>query len=185
MRHHQYTITPKDVQLHAANLCQQHLKLRDHGPKCRAGVLMTLLFYAAARITSIAAACSALRDAPSDQAVRDALAATLPDINELQRRINRALAGDLPKALRRRRQPLAIDFVLIPYHGEPLETEDEIYRGQPKSGTSHFHAYATIYVVRKGQRFTLALTYVRKGEKLEDVLKRLLQRAAQTGVKPR
>ena len=185
MRHHQYTITPKDVQLHAANLCQQHLKLRDHGPKCRAGVLMTLLFYAAARITSIAAACSALRDAPSDQAVRDALAATLPDINELQRRINRALAGDLPKALRRRRQPLAIDFVLIPYHGEPLETEDEIYRGQPKSGTSHFHAYASIYVVRKGQRFTLAVTYVRKGEKLEDVLKRLLQRAAQTGVKPR
>jgi hypothetical protein len=146
---------------------------------------MNILFYAAARIASLAAACSALRDAPTDQAVRDALAATLPDIHELQRRINRALAGDLPKALRRRRQPLAIDFVLIPYHGEPLETEDEIYRGQPKSGTSHFHAYASIYVVRKGQRFTLAVTYVRKGEKLEDVLKRLLQRAAQTGVKPR
>jgi Transposase DDE domain len=185
MRQRQYTITPKDVQLHAANLCQQHLKLRDHGPKCRAGLLMTILFYAAARITSLAAACSALRDAPTDQAVRDALAATLPDIHELQRRINRALAGDLPKALRRRRQPLAIDFVLLPYHGEPLETEDEIYRGQAKSGTSHFHAYATIYVVRKGQRFTLAVTYVRKGEKLEDVLKRLLQWAAKTGVKPR
>jgi hypothetical protein len=185
MRQRQYTITPKDVQLHAATLCQQHLKLRDHGPKCRAGILMNILFYAAARIASLAAACSALRDAPTDQAVRDALAATLPDIHELQRRINRALAGDLPKALRRRRQPLAIDFVLIPYHGEPLETEDEIYRGQAKSGTSHFHAYATLYVVCKGQRFTLALTYVRKGEKLEVVLKRLLQWAAKTGVKPR
>jgi putative transposase len=185
MRHSQYTLTPKDVQLHAAHLCQQHLKLRDHGPKCRAGILMAILFYAAARITSIAAACSALRQAPTDQAVRDALAALLPDIGELQRRINRALAGDLPKALRRRRQPLALDFVLIPYHGEPLENEDEIYRGQPKSGTSHFHAYASLYVVRKGCRFTLALTYVRKGEKLEAVLKRLLQRAAKTGVKPR
>ena len=73
----------------------------------------------------------------------------------------------------------------IPYQGEPLENEDEIYRGQPKSGTSHFHAYASVYVVRKGQRFTLAATYVRKGEKLEDILKRLLRRAAQTGVKPR
>ena len=61
MRHRQYTLTPKDVQLHAAQLCQQHLKLRDHGPKCRAGILMAILFYAAARITSIAAACAAPR----------------------------------------------------------------------------------------------------------------------------
>jgi putative transposase len=186
MRHAQYILTPKNVQLHAADLLQQHLQLRDHGPKCRAGILLTILFYAAARITALAAACSALRQAPTDQAVRDAWAATLPDSHELQRRINRALvAGDLPKAWRRRRQPLAIDFVLIPYHGEPWQDEDELYRGQAKSGTSHFHAYATVYVVRKGQRYTLALTYVRKGEKLAAVLKRLLRQAAQTGVKPR
>ena len=185
MRKRPYTITPKDVQLHAADLLQRHLKLKDHGPKCRASVLLTVLFYAAARMTSIAAACTGLLQAPSDQAVRDALVATLPKIHELQRRINRVLAGDLPKALRRRRQPLAIDLVLIPYHGEPLKDEDEIYRGQPKSGTSHFHAYATVYVVRRGQRFTLALTYVRKGEKLEAIVKRLLQQAAKTGVKPR
>jgi putative transposase len=133
----------------------------------------------------LAAACTALRQAPSDQAVHDALLATLPDIHELQRRLNRALAGDLPKALRRRRQPLAIDLVLIPYHGEPLTDADEIYRSQPKSGTSHFHADATVYVIRKGQRFTLALSYVRKGERLEDAIKRLLRQAAKTGVKPR
>lgn len=185
MRQHQYILTPKDVQLHAAHVCQKQLRLQDHGPKCRASVVLAILFYAAARITSLAAACAALRQAPSDQAVRDALAATLPDIHELQRRLNRALAGDLPKALRRRRQPLAIDFVLIPYHGQPLEDPDEIYRGQPKSGTSHFHAYATVCVTRKGCRFTLALTYVRKGERLEDVLKRLLQQAARTGVRAR
>ena len=185
MRHGQYTITAKDVQLHAAHLCQHHLRLQDHGPKCRASILLAILFYAAARITSIAAACAALLQAPSDQAVRDALMATLPDIHELLRRLNRALAGDLPKALRRRRQPLSLDFVLIPYHGQPLDDANEVYRGQPKSGTSHFHAYATVYVTRTGRRFTLALTYVRKGERLEDVLKRLLRQAAKTGVKPR
>lgn len=185
MRHRQYTITARDVQLHAADVCQHHLKLRDHGPKCTASVLLAVLFYAAARLGSIAAACAALRRAPSDQAVRDALAATLPEIQELQRRINRALQGDLPQALRRRPQPLSADLVLIPYHGQPLDDPDEIYRGQPKSGTSHFHAYATLYVTRKGRRFTLACTYVRKGEHLDVVLKRLLQQAAKTGVKPR
>jgi putative transposase len=185
MRRCQYTLTPKDVQLHARHVCQQHLKLKDHGPKCTAHVLLAILFYAAARITSIAAACKALRDAPSDQAVRDALLATLPETQELQRRINRALAGDLPKALRRRRQPLAVDLVLVPYHGEPYEDPDEIYRSQPKHGTSHFHAYATAYVIRKGCRWTVAMTAVRKGEPLDDVLQRLLQQAAKTGVKPR
>jgi|SRR5208283_342509 len=185
MRNYHCTVTSHDVQLYAVNLFQKFIKLRDHGPKCRASVLLNILFYAAARITSLAAACASLAKAPTDQAVRDALMATLPDIKELQRRINRALVGDLPKTLRRRPQPLAIDLTLIPYHGEPLLDEDEIYRSQPKSGTSHFHAYATAYVIRRGRRFTLALTYVRKGEELEKVIQRLLQQVAKTGVKMR
>src|SRR5438105_772186 len=149
MRQRQYTITAQDVQRHASYVFQQHLKLRDHGPKCTARTLLGVLFYAAARLISLAAACAALRQAPSDQAVRDALLATLPDFLELQRRLNRALVGDLPRALRRRRQPLAIDLVLIPYHGQPLLDPVEIYRSQPKQGTSHFHAYATAYVIRQ------------------------------------
>ncbi len=135
-----YTLTPTEVQRHARHVCQQHGKLQDHGPKCKAAVLWAILFSAAARITSLAAACKALRDAPSDQAVRDALLATLPETRELQRRINRALAGDLPQALRRRRQPVAVDRILIPYHGEPFADPAAIDRGQPRHATSHFHA---------------------------------------------
>jgi len=147
MRRQQYTITARAIHEHAARLCQRHLRLADHGPKCTAGTLLTLLFYAAARMTSLAATCASLSAAPSDTAVRTALLATLPAIHELQRRLNRALRGDLPKALRRRRQPLAIDLTLLPYHGEPLEDANEVYRGQAKEGTSHFHAYATAYVL--------------------------------------
>lgn len=185
MRRNQYTITAKAIHERAAQLCQKHLRLRDHGPKCKAHVLLMVLFYAAARISSLAAACAALLQAPSDTAARTALLATLPDIHELQRRLNRALQGDLPKALRRKRQPLACDLTLVPYHGLHLEDPDEIYRSQPKSGTTHFHAYATAYVIRKGQRFTVALDYVRHGESLEEVLQRLLRQAAKAGVRPR
>jgi hypothetical protein len=185
MRQSQYTITPRDIHHHAAYLCQRQLRWHDHGPKCTALNLLLVLFYAAARLISRAAACAALRDAPSDSAMHAALMATLPDIHELQRRLNRALQGDLPKALRQRRQPLACDLLLIPYHGEPLADASEIYRGQAKSGTSHFHAYATAYVVRKGQRFTVALAYVRQGDDLADVVKELLRQAAKAGVRPR
>jgi putative transposase len=185
MRQDRYTITPRAIHRHAAQLCQRHLRFRDHGPKCTALNLLTVLFYAAARLISRAAACASLRDAPSDSALYAALMATLPDIAALQRRLNRALQGDLPRALRRRRQPLAIDLVLIPYHGEPAADADEVYRGRAKSGTSHFHAYATAYVIRKGRRFTVALAYVRRGDDLAEVVKGLLRQAAKAGVRPR
>jgi hypothetical protein len=185
VRQRHYTVTPAAVRAHAQTLCQQHLRLADHGPKCTAGMLWAVLFYAASRIASIAAACTALLRAPSDSAVHAALLATLPDTAELQRRINRALQGDLPRCLRRRRQPLAIDLHLVPYHGRPLREEKEVYRSQAKDGTSHFHAYATAYVIQKGLRFTVALTWVQRGEPLAGVIQRLLQQAAKAGVRPR
>jgi len=185
MRQGHYTVTPAAIRAHAQLLCQRHLRLQDHGPKCTAGMLWTILCYAACRITSIAAACQSLRQAPSDTAVHDALLATLPEARALQCRVNRALQGDLPKALGRRRQPLAIDLHLVPYHGLPLQDEKEIYRSQAKDGTSHFHAYATAYVIRKGLRFTVALTWVQRGEPLKEVVRRLLGQAARAGIRPR
>jgi putative transposase len=136
-------------------------------------------------MVSLAAACTTLRKAPSDSAVHDALLATLPETHELQRRVNRALQGDLPKALRRRRQPLAIDLHLVPYHGKALRDAKEIYRSQAKSGTCSFHAYATCYVIRQGLRFTVALSWVQQGEPLAQVIQRLLAQAAKASVRPR
>src|SRR5947209_3623805 len=108
MRQCHYTLTPAAVRAHAQTLLQKHVRLADHGPKCTAGRLWAVLLWAASRLSSLAAACAALRDAPSDSAAHDALLATLPALAELQRRVNRALQGDLPRCLRRRRPPLAI-----------------------------------------------------------------------------
>ena len=185
MRQRHYTLTPAHVRLHAQALCQEHLCLADHGPKCTAGMLWTLLFYAASRISSLAAACACLRGAPSDSAAHDALLATLPPTHELQRRVNRALRADLPRCLRRHRQPLAIDLHLVPYHGQPLRDEAEVYRSRARDGTSHFHAYATAYVIRRGLRFTLALAAVQRGEPLPGVIRRLLAQAGKACVRPR
>ena len=185
MRSPQYTITPRHIQAHAAHRIQRYVRLPEQGRKCRASLLWAVLFWAASRCTSLAAACAALCAGPSDTTAHDALLAGLPAFAELQRRLNRALQGDLPKALRRKRQPLAVDLTLIPYHGLHLLDPREIVRGQAKSGTSHFHAYATAYVIRKGQRFTVALVAVGRDDTMPDVLKRLLREAAKAGVRPR
>src|SRR3954468_2246007 len=169
----------------AAEHLQEHLQFKDYKRKTSARVLWSLLLAAAARVTSLSNACQRLEDVPGDETARQALLATLPDYGALQRRLNAALAGHLPKALCKRLQRLAIDLTLIPYHGQPFRDPEEIYRSQAKSGTSHFHAYATAYVVRKGQRYTVALTGVTKGEALKDVVRRLLRQAASVGIRPR
>jgi hypothetical protein len=175
----------KKVHRLAAEHLQAHLQFKDYKRTTSAQILWSLLLAAAARITSLSDACQRLRDAPSDETARKALLATLPDYATLQRQLNAVLAGHLPKALRQHLQRLAIDLTLIPYHGQPFRAPDEIYRGQAKSGTSHFHAYATAYVIRKGQRYTVALTGVTKGEALKDVVQRLLRQAARVGIRPR
>lgn len=179
------TVSVRAVHAHAATLIEKHLEIRDHGRKCRASVLIAILLFAAARMRSIFDACRRLREAPSDQAVRNALLAMLPDLKTLERRINAGLSAELPRSLLKRRQRLAFDLTLLPYHGQPFCDPKEIYRSKPKSGTSHFHAYASAYVVEHGQRFTLALTSVAKNEPIEDVLDRLLRQVRSLGVKIR
>jgi len=183
MRKAHYTLTGKDVQEHAASLIQKHVGLTNFSKKCQAVDVLLVLFAAGAWLTSVYAACQRLRHAPSDETLRKALLATLPGYAELQKRVNRALVGDLPKALRRRKQRLAIDLHLVPYYGEAFADPKEIYRSQAKAGTNNFHAYASAYVVCHGQRFTVALTPVEQGESMKVVVQRLLALARKTGVR--
>src|SRR3954463_14229282 len=185
MRPPHHLLDRKRVYRLAAEHLQEHLKFQDYKRKTSAQVLWSLLLAAAARITSLSDACQRLDDVPSDETARKALWATLPDYATLQRQLNAALAGHLPKALRKHLQRLAIDLTLIPYHGQAFRDPAEIYRGQARDAPSHFHAYATAYVVRHGQRYTVALTGVKKGEPLKDVAQRLLRQAASVGVRPR
>jgi putative transposase len=170
-----YIVTKDEVHGYANHWLSSALRLEYAGTRCTASTLIQILLIAAARTVSLYAACRDLADAPTDQTIRGALQSTLPEIPELERRLNRGLAIELPKALRRKARIIAIDLTLIPYHGQPFENEREIYRSSPRSGTTHFHAYATAVVVHRGHRYTLALTHVERGEAMKDVVQRLLQ----------
>lgn len=180
-----YTITRAGVQQHAAELLHTCLGLKDYSPACTVRVFLHVLFTACSRLGSLSAACWSLATAPSRETIRQATLRAVKAKADLLKRLNRALTVEVPRALLRRPQQVAIDLVLIPYHGLPLDTELEVYRSQAKSGTSHFHAYATAYVNYRGQRFTLALTTVERGEKMPLVLKRLFRRLSTLGVTTR
>lgn len=179
----QYMLTSATVHRFATDLLLTHLKLVDYGRSCPAQTLLTVVFAACARLTSMFAAAVGLARAPSAETLRQALLANLPTLSVLEDRCNDVLRASLPR-LQRRRQRLAVDLTLLPYHGRPYADANELYRGQVKSGTTHFHAYATAYLIQRGQRVTVAISFVRQGEDLAKVLQRLLRRARRAGVRP-
>src|SRR6476619_3294291 len=185
MRHRQYTVTRPDVHGRALSLLITHLRLPDFSRRCPAQSVLSVVLLAAARLGSVFAAAGRLLGIPSAETIRQALAAALPEREELERRLNRALVADLPRSLVGTRQPLACDLTLRPYHGRPFAQADEVYRSRARSGTSHFHAYATVYLVCRGRRLTLALTWVRRREPLTEVLRRLLAQVRRAGIRPR
>jgi hypothetical protein len=184
MRKAKYTVSGKDVQAHTAALLEQEAGLQPTKGKCTLAILVHLICAAAARLTSVYDACGQMNDAPSGEAARLALLATLPDYTRLQKGVNRALVADVPKPLRNQRQRVAIDLHLVPYYGLPMNDPKEIYRSQAKAGTHNFHAYASAYVVFHGQRFTIALTPVEYGEKMKPIVQRLLAIIRKTCVRP-
>jgi hypothetical protein len=158
--------------------------LKARGRICTATVVWSIVLRAASRMVSIFAACQDLADAPSSQAVFDALVAGLPKtLRVLERRLNDSLTGSLSRRMQRRRWQVAIDWHLVPYYGQPAKSRNELYRSRQHLGTTRFHAYATACIVEYGERYTLALTWVRQHESTTTVLKRLLSRIREIELK--
>ena len=160
--------------------------LKDHGWLCTAAVVWNIVLRGATRLISLAAACRDLAHAPSDQAVFNALKDGLPKTRKvLERRLNEALTFQMTRRMRRGRWVIAIDFHLQPYYGEPSESKNELYYGEARQGTTTFHAYATACIIDYGERYTVALTWVRRHETVEVALQRLIERIREIGLKIR
>lgn len=178
------SIRSEEVHAWAITWLLQARLLKDHGWKCTATMVLNVVLRAAARSISVSAACRDLSGAPSDEgvfaALEDGLPKTLP---VLEKRLNEALTGQLPKRWNRRSWRVAIDWHLSPYYGKPHQSRNELYYGKPRQGTKHFHAYATACLIEHGQRYTVALSWVRRHESMVTVLRRLLARMRELGLK--
>src|SRR4051794_20903904 len=99
MRQSQYPVTRQDVHGRVLSLLTAHLRLPDFSRRCPAEVVLSVVLLAAARLCSVFAAAGRLLAVPSAETIRQALTAALPDREELERRLNRAVAADLPPPL--------------------------------------------------------------------------------------
>ena len=152
-----------------------HLPLALQGTRITEDDILYVLTHASVHRLSLDAACAELDAAPSANRFREVLGAALPDRPTLQRHLNTILRAQLPKVFWKGKHAynLAIDLTLIPYHGQPQRDEREVARGAAKSGTTHFHAYATVSIVHDKRRYVLALVFVEKGSPMVAVVRRV------------
>lgn len=146
--------------------------------------IIAVLGYASANRISTEAACQELKGAPSANRLREVLVQALPDRVTLQRALNRILRAQTPRSVKKGKRSyyIALDLTLIPYHGRCYADENEIVRSEAKSGTTHFHGYATVSIVHDQQRYVLALRFVEKGESMETIVTWLLNRLKSMGI---
>jgi hypothetical protein len=169
-----------DAHFLASQCLQDCLELNMEKRKYTAQDILDVLLVAATQATSIEAVCRDMSEAPSPNTVRKLVDEALPeDRTELEAKLNEALVVRLPKKLLYKRLACAIDLTLVNYYGQD---DEEVRRSKAKDGTSRFHCYASLYVLKRNKRYTLALTLMTKDELLLEVLKRLLKRAEEIGL---
>jgi Transposase DDE domain len=162
---HSPALTDESTLQSAVDCLEPHLPLELNGPYGARDILAILL-RAASRGDSIEQTVRTLSDTPSSNTIRYHLA-KFQDLSLLEGQLNTALQSRIPAKIQKRPQRMAIDLHLIPYYGSPSEVNAPyIYRSQAKSGTTHFFAYATIYVIRRNQRVTLGVHAVPRDETL-------------------
>jgi putative transposase len=108
----------------------------------------------------------------------------LKNFSETEKEVNQALKTQINKGIKKKKQSMAIDFNLLPYYGEPNEDEKPyICRSQAKLGTCSFYGYATLYLIKKGKRVTLALRGIRFLETKVAILTYLLAELSSFGIR--
>lgn len=165
-------------------IVRPYLPLDLRNTRITAEDIIAVLGYASVHRISMDAASHELKESPSANRLREVLAQALPDRKILQRALNTILRAQTPRFIKKGKRAcyIAIDLTLIPYHGECYEDEKEIVRSQPKSGTTHFHGYATVSIVHDDQRYVVALRFVEKDESMQEIVVWLLNRLKSIGI---
>ena len=172
-------LTSDEVRTMTVETLIDHFSMAVDGHKYKTEDIWNVTVAASAQRQAIESAANQLVDAPAPSTVRFYLRNELVNLMtliEMENSCNEALVDHLPPGICGRCHKVAMDLTCVPYHGEAANDPKEIRRGKAKSGTTHFHCYATAYVIKKNKRITLALTYVESDDTLVQILERLMSR---------
>jgi len=173
---HTLKLTDVEVLEQTTQLLKEHLPLKAAGYICTTEDLISILLGAAANCGTVQALATDLVGSPDPETIRGYLREQLrvEDLPKLERQLNAALAEKIPARAWRQARDVALDFHDRPYYGKTSQEKGLWVRARAKDGTTRFYRIATAYVMVHDLRVTLAIHFVRPGEKTVKVVKTLL-----------
>ncbi len=184
MTNHTPKLTNREVLERAHMLLADYLPLEADGYSCTTDDLLDVLLGVAANQGTIEAVCADLAGSPDAETIRGYFKDQLrvEDLPDLERRLNAALAHEIPARVRRQARDVAIDFHDRPYYGKQPQAQGLWVHGQARDGTTCFYRVMTAYVMVNHLRVTLVVRFVLPEEETVDVLKDVLKRVKRQGV---
>lgn len=179
----QNTVDAEEVRQVVVAYLQQGFTWRTQGYRCQTRMAQDVLVKAALERSSIEATCASLHEVVSGNTLREQLnrALRVEDLRQQEAEMNAALSAGLPLEVPRGGVQLALDTHDEPCYAKTAALLDYTCPGKAKAGTTHFLRLASVYLLWRDLRVTLALTYVLPTDTTVAVVERLLERVAALG----
>jgi len=178
MRPPHYTITPTVVRSTARQALRKALPWQGYGRLVTVGKLLDLLLLAASLLSSLSAVVKRFRFGFSHETARKAIAANLPDLDQLHTRQTR---DRRPRGVTGQHRAKLLAHVSNGWH----LVEFGIALGAGIAASSVAYGYATAVLVHHRHRFTVGLIALTGGEKPHQVVAALLAQMDARGLKLR
>lgn len=175
MRPHS-SMTRRELTSLALNALRRSFPCRDYKLTCPAALLLRFVLWAAACSRTLSALFQSFAPGCGRETARKAFRQLQEGWTDLDEQINQSLTLHFPKGLRKKPQVLAIDQTNVPSYEQKPKTKTHLVPGSREAGTNYFHAYATVYLILRGKRFTLAVMAVDSNHSWKQILQTLLGR---------
>ena len=165
----------------------QFLPLQANGYACTTEQLWDVLLSVSAQKDTIEQVCSDLKIKVGAETIRGYFNTQLKveNLSELQEAVNLALQTSLNSDLKRQKLEVAIDFNDQSYYGKSDQTEGLWVGAEAKNGTTKVYRVATLYVIKNGNRLTLAIKFVVPQETVKETVEYLLQQLKRLEIESR
>lgn len=171
-------LSAEDVRKMTEQVMREHMSIEVQGYKCSSEMIRNVLMKAAVEGMSVESICADLQGITGSNTIREHLN-TILDVCALRQHeceMNAALVSCIPCELPHGGREMAIDYHDEPFYGKTLELRSYACHSAAKDGTTHFYRIASLYVMWRQVRVTLALTYVLPEDETVSVVQRLIDR---------
>jgi putative transposase len=184
---HSTTLSHTAVLAIARSRMRQFLPLQADGYACTTEQLMDVLLAVCCQKETLEQVCADLKIKVGAETLRGYINEQLQveNLSGLQEAVNRALQARLQAELKERPVDVAIDFHDQSYYGKSEQSEGKWVGAEAKNGTTKVYRVATLYVIKKGHRLTLAIKFVLPGETARESLEYLLRQMQGLGIEAR